>query len=99
MKRGFEEAPQQFHGATQVARYDTENWAARWMYCPNCGNSKLSRFTANRPVADFYCADCGDQYELKSQTRKFGRKIANGAFRTKMERLASDSSPNLILLQ
>lgn len=69
------------------------------MFCPNCGCSALVRFPANRPVADFYCRECGDQYELKSQSTAFGRKVADGAYYTKIERLASDTSPNLILLQ
>lgn len=85
--------------ASQVARVDTEAWAAAWMYCPNCGNNKLTRFPANRPLADFYCHCCGDQFELKSQSRKFGRKLADGAYSTKMERIGSDSAPHLLLMQ
>lgn len=69
------------------------------MYCPNCGNAKLNQFPPNLPVADFFCASCNDQYELKSQKKEFGAKLANGAYETKMERLRSDSSPNLILLK
>lgn len=69
------------------------------MFCPNCGNPTLSRFPANRPVADFFCEGCGDEYELKSQAKSFGRKVADGAYKTKIERLASDNAPNLVLLQ
>ena len=98
MKTGFSEAPSTFVSQSQVARFDTELWATTWMFCPNCGNPKLSKFEANRPVADFYCGNCGDQFELKSQKKCFGRKIANGAYSTKMKRLASDESPNLLLL-
>jgi type II restriction enzyme len=36
---------------------------------------------------------------LKSQSKAFGRKVADGAYDTKIARLASDTSPNLILLQ
>lgn len=68
------------------------------MFCPNCGNEKLRQFDANQPVADFFCESCGDQFELKSQSKKFGRKLVNGAFSTKMKRLASDTSPKLILM-
>lgn len=98
MERGFAEAQAGYVSASQIARIDTELWAATWMFCPNCGNPKLSQYTANRPVADFYCDGCGDQFELKSQNRKFGKKLANGAYSVKMERLASDTSPNLVLL-
>lgn len=99
MKRGFSEAPAKFVSASQTARVVTEQWAERHMFCPNCGNPKLTSFEANRPVADFFCDGCGYEYELKGQSRAFGRKVADGSFYTKMERLAADNSPNLILLQ
>lgn len=69
------------------------------MYCPNCGAPRLSQFPSNLPVADFYCPECSDQYELKSQKKDFGAKVVNGAYATKLKRLKSDSSPNLILLK
>lgn len=98
LKRGFEETQSAFHSASQTARVTTELWAKSNMFCPNCGNPSLTQFAANRPVADFYCRSCGDEFELKSQSRAFGRKVANGAYATKIERLKSDTSPNLILL-
>lgn len=85
--------------ASQTARLDTEGWAEANMFCPNCGCASLKQFPANRPVADFYCTECRDQYELKSQSKAFGRKVADGAYDSKIARLASDTSPNLILLQ
>jgi type II restriction enzyme len=99
MKTGFSESAARFISASQTARVDTEDWAGSNMFCPNCGCSTLARYPANRPVADFYCGQCGDQYELKSQSTAFGRKVADGAYVTKIERLASDTSPSLILLQ
>lgn len=68
------------------------------MFCLNCGCPSLNRYTANRPVADLYCTECGDQYELKSQSKPFGRKVMDGAYETKIMRLRSDTSPNLVLL-
>ena len=99
MKIGFSELAARFVSASQTARVDTESWAGQNMFCPNCGCSALVPFPANRPVADFYCGECGDQYELKSQSSAFGRRVADGAYETKIARLKSDTSPNLILLQ
>ncbi len=99
MKTGFSEPAARFISASQTARVDTEVWAGSNMFCPNCGCAELVRCPANRPVADFYCVKCSDQYELKSQSKAFGRKVADGAYHSKIERLASDTSPNLILLQ
>ncbi len=99
MKLGFSEPQRTFNSGSQTARSITESWVAESMFCPNCGNARLHQFPANRPVADFYCANCNDQYELKSQKKEFGKKLANGAYETKIQRLQSDTSPNLILLK
>jgi type II restriction enzyme len=49
-------------------------------------------------VADFFCAACSEEYELKSQKTKFGSRVTDGAFRTMCERLAASNNPNLLLL-
>jgi len=98
MKMGFEEPQSRYISGSQRARVWTERWVAEWVYCPNCGNPKVKQFPANLPVADFFCPSCGDQYELKSQKKKFGAKVADGAFKSKCERLLSSSNPNLLLL-
>ena len=96
---GFEEAPAHFESASQIARFQTEPWVERNLFCPACGNSALTRFPNNRPVADFFCADCAEQFELKSQASRFGTRVADGAFRTMRERITSDANPNLMLLR
>ncbi|RXV60171.1 restriction endonuclease [Roseovarius sp. A46] len=83
----------------QIVRVMTEAWAATNLYCPNCGHQSLTQYEVNRPVADFFCSICCDDFELKSSSRAFGKKMANGAYETKMQRLASDTSPNLVLLR
>jgi type II restriction enzyme len=52
----------------------------------------------NRPVADFFCASCKEEYELKSQKSKFGGKVLDGAFRTMCTRLVAPNNPSLLLL-
>lgn len=98
MKLGFEETQTPYSSGSQSARVWTERWVNEWIYCPNCGNPKISQFTANRPVADFFCPACAEEYELKSQKSKFGARVTDGAFRTMCERLASSNNPNLLLL-
>lgn len=98
MKLGFEEAQSPYSSGSQSARVWTERWVKDWAYCPNCGNTKINQFAANRPVADFFCPSCSEEYELKSQKAKFGAKIVDGAFRTMVERLSSNNNPNLLLL-
>ncbi|HEX4301776.1 MAG TPA: DpnI domain-containing protein [Rhizomicrobium sp.] len=98
MKLGFEEEQSPYDSGPQSARFWTEAWVHNQVYCPNCGQSKISKFENNRPVADFYCASCREEFELKSQKTKFGAKVVDGAFSTMRERLASSNSPNLMLM-
>src|SRR5215510_247978 len=98
MKLGFEEVQSPYMSGSQTARAWTERWVRDWVYCPSCGSSKIDPFPNNSPVADFFCESCKEEYELKSQKGGFGRKVLDGAFRTKCERLAASNNPNLFLL-
>jgi hypothetical protein len=99
MKRGFEESQTTYDSGSQQARVWTERWVADWMFCPNCGAARLNQFPANSPLADFFCSECSDQYEVKSQRKAFGGRVADGAYATKIDRLSSATNPNLLLLQ
>jgi type II restriction enzyme len=59
---------------------------------------RVRQFPANRKLADFHCEKCAEQFELKAQKGRFGRTVSDGAYGAKMERLASDTSPNLVLM-
>lgn len=98
MKLGFEESQSSYTSGSQNARAWTEAWLRTWGYCPNCGSANLSSFPNNKPVADFFCPSCNEEFELKSKKGKFGPKLANGSFKTKCERLAASNNPNFFLL-
>jgi type II restriction enzyme len=98
MKLGFEETQAQYNSGSQSACAWTETWVHNWVYCPNCGSPKINTFPNNGPVADFCCAACKEEYELKSQKAKFGAKVLDGAIQKKCERLAASNNPNLFLL-
>lgn len=89
-----------YHGATQIARVLTEDWVERNVYCPCCGNPVLSHFKANRPVADFFCNTCRQEYELKSKERQngIGTIIADGEYDTMIGRIQADNNPNFLFL-
>ena len=76
----------------------TENWVNNQIYCPNCGKTDVDKYPNNRPVADFFCSSCKEDYELKSKKGKMGSKIVDGAYRTMIERLQSTNNPNFFLL-
>lgn len=98
MKLGFEEAQSPYDSGSQSARFWTERWVKEQVFCPNCGHPHISQFQANRPVADFFCTSCSEEYELKSQKTKFGAKVLDGAYRTMSARLAASNNPSLFLL-
>lgn len=87
-----------YKNPSQIARRLTENWVYKNSYCPNCGEVQLSEFENNRPVADFFCSACTEEYELKSKKVMFSNKITDGAYSTMIERINSDNNPNFFFL-
>ncbi|OGW77269.1 MAG: restriction endonuclease [Omnitrophica bacterium RIFCSPLOWO2_02_FULL_45_16] len=87
----------QYKSSSQKARVLTESWVASNIYCPACGIDVI-KYESNRPVADFYCAKCEEEYELKSKINSIGSKIVDGAYKTMLVRLASNDVPSLFLL-
>ena len=89
---------QNYKSAAQIARVLTENWVKENAYCPNCGEV-LSKFKNNRPVADFLCNKCLEEFELKSKnSHTIGKKIVDGAYSTMIERILSKNNPNFFFL-
>lgn len=86
-----------YNNLSQIARVLTEDWVGRMVYCPSCGEDLMS-YENNRPVADFYCKNCSEDYELKSKKDSIGKKIVDGAYSTMIERLQSSSNPNFFFL-
>ena len=84
---------------SQIARVLTEGWVKDNGYCPSCGFSHISEFENNKPVADFFCSNCLEQYELKSKDGiKVGEKIVDGAYSSMITRINSDENPNFFFL-
>ncbi len=83
---------------SQIARRLTEDWVLNHSYCPSCGEVPLNEFENNRPVADFYCETCKEEYELKSKNGKLTNTITDGAYSTMIERINSDNNPNFFFL-
>lgn len=82
----------------QKIRVLSEDWVAKNIFCPVCGNLHISKMNNNMPVADFQCDNCGEIYELKSKQGKFGTKINDGAYATMLERINGASNPDLFIM-
>jgi len=89
---------EQYKSPSQKARILTEEWVNKEAYCPNCGNTCLCRYPNNKPVGDFFCGNCDEDFELKSKKDALGMKIVDGAYQTMLSRLADIRNPNFFLL-
>ena len=87
----------QYTSNSQKIRVLTEDWVDREIFCPACGNN-IDNYENNRPVADFFCPNCKEEYELKSKKDSIGNKIVDGAYKTMIERLQSSTNPNFFFL-
>lgn len=87
-----------YNSNSQIARVLTENWVLNNSYCPSCGELPLNEFENNRPVADFYCKKCNEEFELKSKCGKLSNKITDGAYSTMIERINAENNPNFFFL-
>ena len=90
-----------YKSAAQIARVLTEDWLARNMYCPICGENTIHRAEANSPVKDYVCQHCKSQYELKSKKAtscKFNRTVNDGVYRTMIERITALDNPSFFFL-
>jgi len=92
------EVADKYKNNAQRARVLTEVWVDNEIYCPNCGKVDIDQYPNNQPVADFSCANCKEDYELKSKQDGVGARIVDGAYRTMLERLTSSNNPNFFLL-
>lgn len=83
---------------SQTIRILSEKWFEENMYCPCCGNIVLVKFNNKKPLADFYCEKCKEQFELKSSGREIKNKIVDGAYETAVNRVNSNTNPDLFVL-
>jgi len=81
----------------QKIRVITESWTLNQIFCPRCGFS-IVNYENNKPVADFYCKKCVEDFELKSKKGKINRKVSAGAYSKMIERIKSTSKPNFFFM-
>lgn len=87
-----------YRNNSQIAKVLTKSWVLKNIYCPNCGEMSLNEYDNNKPVADFYCVKCSEDFELKSKNGSFSSKIIDGAYSTMLERINAENNPNFFFL-
>lgn len=90
-----------YKSRSQIARVLTEDWLARNMYCPICGEVSIRRAEPNAPVKDYVCEKCKAQYELKSNKSKsenFQSTVNDGVYRTMISRITSLDNPSFFFM-
>lgn len=87
-----------YRSPSQIIRVLSEAWVKDNAYCPHCSTEPLFEFANNQPVADFYCAHCKEQFELKSKKEKLSHVINDGAYATMLERINSENNPSFFFL-
>ena len=87
-----------YKSPSQKIRVITEHWVETQAYCPSCGR-RMEKYQNNKPVGDFYCPYCAEDYELKSKNgNNLTKKIIDGAYKTMIERLQDLHNPNFFFL-
>ena len=89
---------EKYHSNSQISRVITETWVGENMYCPRCGNISIKKFENNRPVADFFCPVCNNEYELKSKSGSISKKIVDGAYETMINRITGNQNPDFFFM-
>lgn len=86
-----------YHNNSQKIRVVSEIWTKQNIFCPNCGG-KIQNYHNNKPVADFYCQKCIEDFELKSKKGKIGKKVSAGAYSQMIQRINSPTKPNFFFM-
>lgn len=87
-----------YKSASQRARVATEVWAGANLYCPNCTANRLRPSATNTPAVDYLCTRCDAPFQLKSQRRRFARRITDAAYVAMRHAIEEDRTPNLFVL-
>ncbi len=82
----------------QQARVMTEAWAEENLYCPSCPSDNLEPQPTGKQVIDFTCSKCEENFQLKSHSRPFGKRVANSAYHPKIQALRRGTIPHYLFL-
>jgi len=92
------EGLRRYKSASQRARVGTESWGAANFFCPACDSPRLNSAPQGTPAIDYVCPVCDSTFQLKSQSRSLGSRIADAAYSKMRQAILQDRTPNLYVL-
>jgi type II restriction enzyme len=87
-----------YKNATQIARVVSEHWCSSNLYCAACDTEALNQAPTNAKAVDFYCGNCNETYQLKSQRRLNLKCVPDGAYNAMLAAVKKNIAPNLLIL-
>jgi hypothetical protein len=87
-----------YNSPSQRARRVTEPWGAENLYCCACVSPRLDSLPNNARVSDLVCPDCAERYQLKSQSKKIGRRVLGSNYQKMLDAIATERTPHFFLL-
>lgn len=99
----FEKSPEHWKSQSRISGYAGEMWALENLKCPLCETkNSLKDYKNNKPVRDFYCDSCGEDFQIKASKSfsvKDGETITSSAFENWYQAILNNNQPNLIILK
>ncbi|PKK86616.1 MAG: restriction endonuclease [Thermoplasmata archaeon HGW-Thermoplasmata-1] len=83
---------------SQVARVLSEDWFSSNMYCPCCDQDELSAYPNNKKALDFFCGECGNDFQAKCSRTHSARKINDGEYNTMLNHITNNKLPNFFIM-
>jgi type II restriction enzyme len=87
-----------YKSPSQRARVVSEAWGRENLYCPRCDSPKLKPSNTNTRAVDFVCPGCAADFQLKSQSHPFSRKIVDSAYIVMRRAIEENRTPHLLAL-
>lgn len=88
-----------YKSPSQVARVVTEHWATTNLFCLACSSDRLAPLQEGTVVSDYRCPSCRAEYQLKSKSGPFGRKVQNSAYEPKILAIQQGDAPHYAFLR
>lgn len=92
------EGLERYHSRSQMARVATEAWAGANLFCVNCDSPRLAASAVGSRALDYLCPSCDDSFQLKSQSKPFGKRVLDSAYSAMIAAIAADRAPHFVLL-